>query len=151
MIYAAASVAGAMVEILVHYAALPQGMCLTRIEIPDGVSIGTAVAALNFDALMGNAGMSGLVSFLMSGAGEEPAEALPGPATEPAVPEWVRDLEQTRRMGSAWLTGRESAVLIVPSSAVHGENNYLFNPDHPDFARITFRPSQPFQFDPRLK
>jgi hypothetical protein len=38
VLYAAASVAGAMVEILVHYAGVPKGMSLSRIEVPDDVS-----------------------------------------------------------------------------------------------------------------
>jgi RES domain-containing protein len=46
VLYAAATVAGAMVEILVHYAAMPIGMCLSRIEIPDNVSISDASASL---------------------------------------------------------------------------------------------------------
>ena len=35
-----------MVEILVHYAAVPIGMCLSRIEIPDNVSIRDAALSL---------------------------------------------------------------------------------------------------------
>jgi RES domain-containing protein len=46
VLYAAATVAGAMVEILVHYAAVPIGMCLSRIEIPDNVSISDASSSL---------------------------------------------------------------------------------------------------------
>ena len=39
MLYAAATLAGAMVEILVQYAAVPKGMCQSTIEIPDDVSV----------------------------------------------------------------------------------------------------------------
>jgi RES domain-containing protein len=42
VLYAAATVAGAMVEILVHYAAVPKGMCLSMIEIPNNVPISDA-------------------------------------------------------------------------------------------------------------
>jgi len=40
VLYAAPTVAGAMVEILVHYAAIPTGMCQSQLDIPDDVSIG---------------------------------------------------------------------------------------------------------------
>jgi len=39
VLYAAATLAGAMLEILVRYAAVPKGMCLSTIEIPDDVSV----------------------------------------------------------------------------------------------------------------
>jgi RES domain-containing protein len=99
--------------VLVHYAALPQGMCLTRIEIPDDISIREAHGAL--------------------GAG------------------WAEDLELTRAVGSRWFQRQISVALAVPSCPVPGSINYLLNTHHPDFGRIHFYPSEPFEFDPRLK
>ena len=55
----------------------------------------------------------------------------------------------TRRLGDAWVEGRRSAILSVPSVIV-GERNYVLNPAHPDFARIEFAEPEPFRFDLRL-
>jgi len=103
-----------MVEILVHYAAVPKGMCLSTIEIPDNVSVSDA--------------SSGLLTA-----------------------DWARDLEITRTVGSTWYKKQISAVLIVPSCIAHGEKNYLLNTQHPDFERVRFPSTEPFEFNPRLK
>jgi RES domain-containing protein len=42
-------------------------------------------------------------------------------------------------------------ALRVPSSVVLGEFNYLLNPAHPDFARITIARPESFDFDSRLR
>lgn len=56
----------------------------------------------------------------------------------------------SRRIGNAWAREARSAVLRVPSVLVEGEWNYLLNPAHPDYKRITIGKPVPFQFDPRL-
>ncbi len=56
----------------------------------------------------------------------------------------------TRRIGDAWARDRSSAVLKVPSVVVEVESVYLINPDHPDFASMTFGEARPFEFDARL-
>lgn len=56
-----------------------------------------------------------------------------------------------QRIGDAWISGRTTAVLRVPSVVVPMEWNYLLNPEHPDFRRITIGPRRPVQFDPRLR
>lgn len=56
----------------------------------------------------------------------------------------------TRNLGSAWAKSRASAVLAVPSVIVPSEKNYLLNPNHPDFKRISIGAPQDFSFDPRL-
>jgi RES domain-containing protein len=55
-----------------------------------------------------------------------------------------------QRVGDDWLAGTGSAVLRVPSVIVPAEYNYLLNPAHPDFGKITVGPKQPVQLDPRL-
>lgn len=57
---------------------------------------------------------------------------------------------ETQRIGDAWLAGAGSAILRVPSVIVPSEWNYLLNPAHGDFAKISIGPKQPVQFDPRL-
>jgi RES domain-containing protein len=58
--------------------------------------------------------------------------------------------EALAQMGTDWARSLASAVLSVPSAVVPVERNYLLNPGHRDFRRITFGPSRPFSFDPRL-
>ena len=54
------------------------------------------------------------------------------------------------QVGDAWVADAGSAVLRLPSVIVPSEWNYLLNPAHPDFARITIGPKQSIKFDPRL-
>lgn len=55
----------------------------------------------------------------------------------------------TKRIGDEWVERRKSAVLAVPSVIV-GELNYVLNPAHPDFERISFAEPVSFRFDVRL-
>jgi RES domain-containing protein len=41
-------------------------------------------------------------------------------------------------------------VLKLPSAVVPSEFNYLLNPAHPDFGRISIGKPQVFKADPRL-
>jgi RES domain-containing protein len=56
-----------------------------------------------------------------------------------------------RALGDGWLTRADSTALEVPSAIVATESNYLLNPVHPDFARITVGEATPFHWDPRLR
>lgn len=58
--------------------------------------------------------------------------------------------QETQIVGADWASGRQSALLRVPSVVIPNEHNYLANPHHPDFSRLILRPTQPFSFDPRL-
>ncbi len=53
-------------------------------------------------------------------------------------------------IGARWLEDERSAVLSVPSAVIPHERNFVFNPGHADFERITISPSEPFSFDPRM-
>lgn len=55
-----------------------------------------------------------------------------------------------QQVGDEWVTEGSSAVLRLPSVIVPSEWNYLLNPAHPDFAKITIGPKQQIKFDPRL-
>jgi RES domain-containing protein len=57
---------------------------------------------------------------------------------------------QLQLIGTKWLDKRTSAVLRVPSAIVKLEHNYILNPQHRDYGRITMGPQQPFDFDDRL-
>ncbi len=52
--------------------------------------------------------------------------------------------------GSRWLTGKASALAIVPSVIVQEEMNVLINPQHADAARITATKLRKFVYDRRL-
>ena len=56
----------------------------------------------------------------------------------------------TNAIGDAWLREVRSAVLALPSVIVPGELNYLLNPAHPAFKRISIGKPERFAFDPRL-
>lgn len=56
----------------------------------------------------------------------------------------------TQAVGNKWVIESRSAVLQVPSVIIPSESNYLLNPDHPDFRKVTLFPPDPFAFDPRL-
>jgi len=55
----------------------------------------------------------------------------------------------TKAIGDDWVKAARSAVLALPS-VITGDTNYLLNPAHSDFKRITIGKPGPFAFDPRL-
>ncbi len=57
---------------------------------------------------------------------------------------------RTQQLGTAWIRGNASPVLLVPSAVVPHEKNYVLNPNHLDFHKIAFSQPEPFHFDPRL-
>ena len=64
-----------------------------------------------------------------------------------AAPERVDEL---RVMGAHWITRAKSAVLCVPSAVVPNEFNFLLNPVHADFARISRAVAKSLTTDRRL-
>ena len=56
----------------------------------------------------------------------------------------------TKAIGDAWVREVRSAVLALPSVIVPGELNYLLNPVHPAFKKISIGKPERFAFDPRL-
>ena len=67
-------------------------------------------------------------------------EALTSPCVLPA----------TQHAGDTWLTDAQAPVLQVYSSIISEEPNYVLNPRHPKFDRLTIGEAKPFAFDPRL-
>jgi RES domain-containing protein len=53
-------------------------------------------------------------------------------------------------IGDRWAAGARSLALSVPSVIVPSARNFLINPMHPDFERVTIDPAEPFDFDLRL-
>lgn len=57
----------------------------------------------------------------------------------------------TQRFGDEWIKRGDSLILMVPSSIINKEYNYLINPAHPDFSKIKILSKDPFVFDERIK
>lgn len=58
--------------------------------------------------------------------------------------------DEFKVIGDRWIRDNKSAILRVPSIVSKQEYNYLFNPKHPDFPKITLHETAAFTFDPRL-
>ncbi len=65
--------------------------------------------------------------------------------------DWPDSVGSTRDLGSAWLKGKNTALLRVPSALVPETANYLLNPAHDDAALFQIESSFVFPFDVRLK
>lgn len=70
--------------------------------------------------------------------------ALPDDWRDPDPPASLREI------GGAWLRMAETVCFKVPSAIVPEEFNYLLNPLHPDFEKLTIGLPEPFNFDRRL-
>jgi len=57
---------------------------------------------------------------------------------------------ETQTIGDRWITRASSAILKVPSVIVPTEPNYILNPLHPEFGRITISAPLPLPLDARL-
>ena len=53
-------------------------------------------------------------------------------------------------VGDNWVRSGRSAVLELPSAVVPEEFNYILNPAHPDFGKISIGKPRVFKADPRL-
>lgn len=70
-----------------------------------------------------------------------------------ALPSGWRTLGARARLqalGAAWADAARSGVLAVPSAVIPAEQNFLINPLHPDFGRITVGEPEPLDTDLRL-
>lgn len=70
--------------------------------------------------------------------------ALPDDWRDPDPPASLREI------GETWLRMAVTVCLKVPSAIVPEEFNYLLNPLHPDFEKLTLGLPEPFNFDRRL-
>ena len=71
------------------------------------------------------------------------------PASLPASWRTYPPPPEVQAVGDQWAAAGGSAVLRVPSVIVPDSSNYLFNPEHPDFARMVVDPPAPYVWDPR--
>ncbi|MCW3477633.1 RES family NAD+ phosphorylase [Limobrevibacterium gyesilva] len=56
----------------------------------------------------------------------------------------------SKKFGEAWQQEKRSVLLIVPSVVARMEHNFLINPEHPEFPRITHGLHRPVWWDTRL-
>ena len=61
----------------------------------------------------------------------------------PALPELAQ-------VGDEFVKKGENCLLLVPSALAVSENNWLINPQHPEFGQIVTNPPEPLRYDPRL-
>ncbi len=54
------------------------------------------------------------------------------------------------QIGDEFARKAENCVLVVPSALAVMENNWLINPQHPEFGQIRVNPAEPLQYDPRM-
>ena len=59
--------------------------------------------------------------------------------------------DSTQTIGTGWVLKKESVLYKVPSTIIREEFNYLINPLHPDFKKLSIGSAQKFAFDPRIK
>ncbi len=64
--------------------------------------------------------------------------------------DWQKIKKLTQQIGDQWLQEMASLSLQVPSVIVPKENNYLINPQHPQFSELKIGDFEDFNFDPRL-
>ena len=68
------------------------------------------------------------------------------------APDW-RDYPapvSTRMSGDEWLRSKASPVLRVPSVIIPNDSNFLLDPAHADFSKLSIGRPEDFWFDPRL-
>jgi len=57
---------------------------------------------------------------------------------------------KTQKIGDSWTKKSKSVLLKVPSVIIKEEFNYLLNPLHPDFKKLSFGKPEILSFDNRL-
>jgi RES domain-containing protein len=70
-----------------------------------------------------------------------------------SLPENWRERYEDRELqsvGLEWAEGASSAILKVPSAIVTNELNYILNPIHADFEKLSISEPMPYKFDGRL-
>ncbi len=67
------------------------------------------------------------------------------------LPDWyLQNCSASKPYGDAWQQSGRSLLLIVPSVVAREETNFLLNPRHPEFAKVTCGLATPIWWDARL-
>jgi RES domain-containing protein len=54
------------------------------------------------------------------------------------------------QIGDDFVKKAETCLLLVPSALAVQENNWLINPQHPEFKKIVLHVAEPLRYDPRM-
>lgn len=54
------------------------------------------------------------------------------------------------KIGDEFVKKTGKCLLVVPSALAVSENNWLLNPQHPEFSQIAIKASEPLRYDPRM-
>jgi len=54
------------------------------------------------------------------------------------------------QVGDDFVKKAENCLLLVPSALAVNENNWLINPQHPEFKKINLNAVEPLRYDPRM-
>lgn len=54
------------------------------------------------------------------------------------------------RIGDEFARKAAHCILVVPSALAVDENNWLLNPQHPDFRKVVLHKIEPLKYDPRM-
>lgn len=54
------------------------------------------------------------------------------------------------QIGDEFVKKAETCLLLVPSALAVNENNWLINPQHPEFKQIKLNPVEPLRYDARM-
>ncbi len=54
------------------------------------------------------------------------------------------------QIGDEFVKKAETCLLLVPSALAVNENNWLINPQHPEFKQIELNPVEPLRYDSRM-
>jgi len=67
------------------------------------------------------------------------------------LPDWhLESAAASKAFGETWQQEKRSLLLIVPSVVARPEFNFLINPEHAEFRRVTCSLHQPVWWDKRL-
>lgn len=68
-----------------------------------------------------------------------------------ALPDWyLETCVSSKPYGELWQHQKRSLLLIVPSVVARPERNFLLNPEHSEFSKVTTSLHQPVWWDSRL-
>jgi RES domain-containing protein len=65
--------------------------------------------------------------------------------------DWIKRLEVTREIGTAWLREQRSCLLRIPSALVPATFNVMLNSLHAEASRLHIESVVKYPFDPRIK
>jgi RES domain-containing protein len=68
-----------------------------------------------------------------------------------SLPDWASAAQtSSKAYGDDWQRSKRSLLLIVPSVVARVDDNFLINPEHPQFPRVKASLHQPIWWDDRL-